>query len=190
MCFIHFWRLVMNRMFLPVFCLAILIVSCAGSGRLEKAASYPDSYVGEGISGKNMDESIAKEQAKISALVDISTQMEVEVRSLAETYLRGTTSAAQNAQIALSDQDYMRVAKVVTQNFLRGATPKEFIHRNDSTIKAVVVMPKKEFYESLKSRIPDQVKREALRVQIQHDEAQKKLDAEIEKRERKLSGDN
>jgi hypothetical protein len=181
----------MKRLLLPVLfiTLASFMASCAGSGRLEKAPSYPDSYVGEGISGKNLDESIGKEQAKISAMVDISTQMEAEVRSLAETYMRGTTSAAQNAQIALSDQDFMRVAKVVTQNFLRGATPKEFLHRKDTTILAVVVMPKKDFYESMKSRIPDQVKKEALRVQIQHDEAQKKLDAEIEKRERKLGGD-
>lgn len=168
---------------------AIIMVSCAARDRLEKVENYPDSYVGEGISGKNLDEAIAKEQAKISALVDISTQMEVEVKSLTETYLRGTTSSAQNSSVALSDQDFMRVARAVTQNFLRGATPKQYIHSKNNTIKAVVVMPKKEFLESMKTRIPDQVKQEALRVQIQHDEAQKKLDAEIEKRESKLSGE-
>lgn len=186
----------MNRLFIlfSVALFSVFCFSCAGKTKLESGAreetveTYPDAYVGEGISGKNLDESIAKEQAKTNALVDISTQIEAEVKSLTETYMRGTTSSSGQNSIALSDQDYMRVAKIVTQNFLRGATPKKYIHRKDTTIKAVVVMPKKEFYEEMKTGIPEQVKREALRVQIQHEDAQKKLDAEIDKREQKLSG--
>ena len=170
--------------------LAVFMISCGhkpDSGvYVEEVVSYPDAYVGEGISARGLDESIAREQAKANALIDISQQIEVEVKSLSETYMRGTTSTSSDAATALSDQDFMRVAKVVTSNFLRGATPKRYEHRRDGTIKAIVIMPKAELYEEMRTRIPDQVKREALRVQIQHDDAQKRLNAEIDKREKEL----
>lgn len=179
-------RVALNGFWVVVF----VFVSCAGtrSVREEVVESYPDAYVGQGYSARGIEEGIAREQAKTNALVDISTQIEAEVKSLTEAYIRGTTASVGDASMGLSDQDYSRVARVVTSNFLRGVTPQKFIYQQDATIKAIIVMPKANFYEQMKTTIPDQVKRESLRIQLQHEEAQKKLDQEIEKRENLLSG--
>jgi len=147
---------------------------------------YPDAYVGYGVSAKNLDQNIAIEQAKTNALIDISQQIEAEVKSLTETYMRGTTANTSKAGVSLSEQDYMRVAKIVTQNYLRGATPDKLGYRTDSSVSATIIMPKADVLKDMKNSIPDQVRREALKVQIQHEDAQKKLDEEIDKRLEKL----
>ncbi|MCE5251317.1 hypothetical protein LLG96_13965 [bacterium] len=181
-------RLVLVSM---VLALSVYMWSCGAKPGVEERVvvleKYPDAYVGIGYSAKNLDENIAIEQAKANALIDISQQIETEVKSLSETYMRGTTASSKDAQVALSEQDFMRVAKIVTQNFLRGATPKEIGYRKDGSVRATIIMPKEEFYKDMKTKIPDQVRREALKVQIQHEEAQKKLDAEIDKRIQELN---
>ena len=167
---------------LLIISLAVLIAACGVKPRRITVKKYPDAFVGEGVSAKGLDEAIERDQATTNALVNIAQQVEVEVRSLAESYLRGTTSSSGDASAALSDQDFTRVTKTLTQAFLRGARPEEYEYRRDGSIMAVVVMPKEDFYQQMKTKIPDQIKREILRVQIQHEDAQKKLDAEINKR--------
>lgn len=150
---------------------------------IEETKEYKGFFVGNGVSGTVGDENVKKRQAKARAMQDIAENMKVAVKALMEDYTGVTQSGstAGNAQSDLQETGFTNAIRTLTDQVLLGAAVKQYELRPDGTIKALVLMPKDQVLTEMGTKIPEQIQRDALRVKLHSEDAQKRLDDAIVK---------